>query len=149
MSVRLFLAVSLSMLAACSAQDDKVPSALQGPPNEAEIISGRCPSKDGPGKTVDLSDLANFPDKHDGQNVIVSGYFYASFERSAMYAKPTDDQVSVRPDESVWVDGISARTDTYARFMTVYGTFSTKEKGHGNLWPGSICATRAVYGATE
>lgn len=133
------------LFASCTADEGKnnVPPKLEP---VAVVLNGTCKPSLQTNKLVALEKLVASPENYDGQHVTVSGYFYSSFERSALYPAELKQNQNTDAKSSIWLNGISVPNDVYGIHVTVSGEFSSKMKGHGNWWPGSMCVSQANAG---
>ncbi|MFC6840109.1 hypothetical protein [Xanthomonas theicola] len=91
-------------------------------------------------RNVSIAELISDPNKYEGEEISVAGFYYSGFERSVIYpSRRNPDSSSWR--DGLWVYGISPFLDLNDRKIVMSGIFSERRKGHLSQWPGSICAT--------
>lgn len=91
---------------------------------------------------VTIEALVASPGTYDGKPVRVEGFYYRSFEHSAIYSHPGDGEKH-NTRNGLWVLG-GIPKDLSGRRVTVEGIFTSKVKGHISQWPASMCAVRVV-----
>ena len=86
------------------------------------------------------------PEKYEGQVVRVSGFLHLEFEGNALYAHREDYDRHIRAN-ALWLskpqcaDNGKPFNDTYA---AVEGTFTGRQRGHMDLYSGSINVTQCL-----
>jgi hypothetical protein len=90
---------------------------------------------------VSLVQLIANPKDHDGQIVRVIGFVRLEFEGNAIYLHQEDYKHGVSKN-GLWIDvsdDIRKRRAEYDRkYVLIEGTFSAKDKGHMDMFSGSI-----------
>ena len=84
--------------------------------------------------------LAN-PERFEGRSVRVEGYYYNRFELRALFSSRVEPYASREP--AVWVTGIPVFNHFSDRHVAIVGVYTSSERGHGSLWPGTLCALSA------
>ena len=97
-----------------------------------------CPFVSGVYEPVTITELIARPADLDEKPVKISGYFISSFEHTAIY--PTQQE----PFSATFSEGLWTLLNTNSRVVsgqhvTLRGIYTTKIRGHGGQWPGSIC----------
>lgn len=81
------------------------------------------------------------PKRFDGQTVRVIGYLHLEFEGNAVYLHREDFERSILQN-GIWIELTEAQQKSSTKFNNGYvlveATFSASEKGHLDLWPGSL-----------
>lgn len=94
-----------------------------------------------PVKDVSIVQLIANPERYDGQDVRVIGFMRLEFEGDALYLHREDFEHSIL-NNGVWIDLTDSQQKSSAKFNNSYvlveGRFSASEKGHLELWSGSL-----------
>jgi len=83
------------------------------------------------------------PEQYAGKRIMITGYYVAAFEHSAIYITRDDARVG-NPQQSLWIGGPKEGYDVkYPRkgFISVVGTLKYKSgegAGHMGIWLGEI-----------
>lgn len=92
-------------------------------------------------KDVSMVQLIADPKRFDGQTVRVIGYLNLEFEGNAVYLHREDFERSILQN-GIWIELTEAQQKSSTKFNNGYvlveGTFSASEKGHLDIWPGSL-----------
>jgi hypothetical protein len=91
---------------------------------------------------VSIVSLIASPDRYEGKAVVVTGFFRADFEHSAIYLNEDDGKHSIKPN-GFWLEG---RIPDHMRnqYVTVQAIFTTAMRGHLGGWPGTLCGASAL-----
>ncbi|HEX6864270.1 MAG TPA: hypothetical protein VF414_15680 [Thermoanaerobaculia bacterium] len=110
----------------------------------AAALAGGCGATDREGEVahVSLIQLIASPDLHDGKRVAAIGYLRLDFEGTALYIHEIDYRKLIIQN-AVWLSLGPApiseeRQRLNGRYVLVEGRFSTKQRGHFGLFPGSL-----------
>lgn len=92
-------------------------------------------------KDVSMVQLIADPKRFDGETVRVIGYLHLEFEGNAVYLHREDFERSI-PQNGIWIELTEAQQKSSTKlnngYVLVEGTFSASEKGHLDIWPGSL-----------
>ena len=92
-------------------------------------------------KDVSMVQLIADPKRFDGQTVRVIGYLHLEFEGNAVYLHREDFERSILQN-GIWIELTELQQKSSTKFNNGYvlveGTFSASEKGHLDIWPGSL-----------
>lgn len=116
------------------------PEALPAPLAPVDTVRPGCPAVQGEPRAVGIAELAADPARFRDMAVSVTGYYYGSFEHSALYATPIR-QVRRRSD-GIWLMRMDRKLS--GKQVAVVGTFTDRAKGHMGQWAGALCVVSAV-----
>jgi hypothetical protein len=89
---------------------------------------------------VTIEELLASPTRYEGKPVRIEGFYYSSFEHSAVYPNP-DDGPGSHTQRGLWVlEGLPKRYS--GKRVTVEGIFTSGTRGHLGQWPATICNVR-------
>jgi hypothetical protein len=92
-------------------------------------------------KDVSMIQLISDPQRFDGQTIRVIGYLRLEFEGNAIYLHREDFERAIHQN-GLWIELTESQRRTSEKlnngYVIVEGTFSSMEKGHLGIWPGSI-----------
>lgn len=91
---------------------------------------------------VSIVSLIASPDRYEGKAVVVTGFFRAGLEHSAIYLHEDDGKHSIKPN-GFWLDG-RIPDHMQNQYVTVQGIFTTTTRGHLGGWPGTLCGASAL-----
>lgn len=105
-----------------------------------------CPVASGTYERAEIADLISNPARLDGKAVKISGYYYSSFEHSAIYPDAQDPQNLFASDfkKGLWVLDVDQTLS--GKFVTLRGVYDAKGHGHLGQWSGTICVYSAALG---
>ena len=129
----------LPLLASCERGNDP-PTRYHDP--SAIFAKYGCGKEPVAPKQVSIASLINDHSAYEGKAVVVDGYYFAKFEHSAIYPH-LDDGPQERTEIGLWVEGDVSERDS-GRRISIEGIFTTGIRGHGGLWPGTICHARII-----
>ncbi len=131
--------VALLLMTSCSRRDSSNTALSLDSPVRTNLNSEACLPLPAKPKLVAISALIADPERFEGFAVTAIGFYYSSFEHSAIYPTDRDPTTSTWKD-GLWIDGVSPFSDLSNEYVVVSGIFSSRRKGHLAQWPGSICA---------
>lgn len=92
-------------------------------------------------KDVSMIQLIADPQRFDGQAIRIIGFLRLEFEGNAVYLHREDFEKSILQN-GIWIDLTESQLQSSSNlnngYVLVEGTFSSSEKGHLGLWPGSL-----------
>jgi len=89
---------------------------------------------------VTIEELLASPAKFEGRPVRIEGFYYSSFEHSAIYPN-AEDGARFNTKRGLWVlEGLPERYK--GKRVTVEGIFTARDHGHLGQWPATICNAR-------
>lgn len=92
-------------------------------------------------KDVSMIQLISDPQRFDGKMIRVIGYLHLEFEGNAIYLHREDFDRAIHQN-GLWIELTESQLRTSAKlnngYVIVEGIFSSMEKGHLGIWPGSI-----------
>ena len=137
--IRVFaITVCVSLLVGCN------PDRVQVDTETSRFLSiFDCPVASGTYESVEIAELIANPAIFDGKAVEISGYHISSFEHSAIYPTP-QDTFSANFSEGIWTLISTERNVGNKDRVTLRGVYTTKIRGHGSQWPGSMCVHSIV-----
>ena len=91
---------------------------------------------------VSIVSLIASPDRYEGKAIVVTGFYRAAFEHSAIYLHEDDGKHSIKSN-GFWLDG-SIPEHMRNQYVTVQGIFTTTTRGHLDGWPGTLCGASAL-----
>ena len=139
--MKVLLALIFFVLAvACSRAQSNGDGSVPVKNNDVRLSGLACPEGRGALLRVQLEQLLAHGDRYDGRIVLVTGYYSHSFEHSAIYATQQLDPYQRHFRDGIWVNGLSPFVDGNGQEILVSGVFSSKGRGHGGQWSGSVCA---------
>lgn len=127
------------LMAGCSRSERSNTNRPSDSSVQSDLNSEACASVPKP-QVVAISGLIANPDRFEGRAIIVSGFYYSSFEHSAIYPTERDPTTSTWQD-GLWINGVSPFSSVSNEYVAVSGIFTSKQKGHLGQWPGSICVS--------
>jgi hypothetical protein len=92
-------------------------------------------------KDVSMIQLIADPQRFDGQAIRIIGFLRLEYEGNAVYLHREDFEKSILQN-GIWIDLTDSQLRSSSKlnngYVLVEGTFSSSEKGHLGLWPGSL-----------
>lgn len=89
---------------------------------------------------VTIEQLLESPGKYEGRPVRIEGFYYWSFEHTAIYPN-AEDGARFNTRSGLWVlEGLPHRYN--GKRVTVEGIFTSGTRGHLGQWPATICNAR-------
>jgi hypothetical protein len=110
--------------------------------NEARVRPNPCDTPILEAQRVSIVSLIAGPDRYEGKAVVVTGFYKAAFEHSAIYLHEDDAKYSIKPN-GFWLEG-RIPDHMQNRYVTVQGIFTTTTGGHLDGWPGTLCGASAL-----
>jgi hypothetical protein len=90
---------------------------------------------------VSIIQLIADPQRFDGQAIRVVGFLRLEFEGNAVYLHREDFEKSLLQN-GIWIEltesQLRSSTKLNNGYVLIEGTFSSSEKGHLGIWPGSL-----------
>ena len=89
---------------------------------------------------ITIGELLRSPNRYEGKPVRIEGFYYSSFEHSAIYPN-AGDGVQFSTQNGLWVlEGLPERYS--GKRVTVEGIFTSGTRGHLGQWAATICNAR-------
>ena len=97
---------------------------------------------------VSIIQLIGNPDRYEGLEVRVSGYLVIKREGDALYLSKEHSDHSLS-ENALWINLSNKEADQWESFshsyVTIYGEFSSSQKGHGSLFSGELKEIFKIY----
>ena len=113
---------------------------------------GEKPVRGFPPRDTSLIAVIAQPEKFEGKKIIVKGYYNVDWEISALYPsyelrisaangiwlQTRDSKVATEFERKRTTAAIERKTVPHGEWVRVVGTFTAREHGHTDRWPGTL-----------